>query len=274
MSSSNSPIGLVAGKGKFPLVFAQEARKNGRDLVVIALKEEMDEDLSPYAKSVHTISVGKLDSIIQALKKENVKEVAMAGRVEHVKLFSDIVPDLRTSQLLLKIKDRRADSILSAVAEELQKDGITLLPSITFLPHCLPEPGILTRVKPTDLEEKNIQFGIGIAKGLAAMDVGQTVVVKGRAVLAVEALEGTDECIRRGAAIGGGGVIVVKSAKPNQDLRFDVPVVGLHTISVLIQCKCRVLAVEADKTLMLDKEAMVRGADQAGICMVAWEKAR
>ena len=267
-----SPIGLIAGKGKFPLIFAQETRRNNRDLVVIALKEEMDENLAPYAKAVHEISVGKLDSIIQALKKENVKEAAMAGRLEHIKLFSDIVPDFRTAQLLFKIKDRRADSVLLAVAKELEEDGIRLLPSTTFLSHLLPKPGILTKSKPTESERKNIDFGIRMAQGLSALDLGQTVVVKKRAVLAIEALEGTDACIRRGAALGGEGTLVVKSSKPDQDMRFDVPVVGMHTISVMIECKVRVLAVEARKTLMLEKDAMVELADKAGICITAWEQ--
>ena len=269
-----SPIGLIAGKGKFPLIFAQETRRNGRDLVVIALKEEMDEDLSPYAKAVHTISVGKLDSIIQTLKKENVKEAAMAGRLEHTKIFSDIIPDFRTAQLLLKIKDRRADSVLLAVAKELEGEGILLLPSTTFLDDLLPKPGVLTKSKPTESEQKNVDFGIRMAQGLSALDIGQTVAVKKRAALAVEAIEGTDECIRRGAALGGEGVIIVKSSKPNQDMRFDVPVVGMNTMNVMIQCKARVLAVEAGKTLMLEKDAIIEAADRAGICILAWEKAR
>ncbi|OGR83724.1 MAG: hypothetical protein A2901_07325 [Elusimicrobia bacterium RIFCSPLOWO2_01_FULL_54_10] len=272
--SSAPPVGLIAGKGKFPLIFAQETRKNNRELVVIALKEEMDENLSPYAKAVHTVSVGKLDSIIQTLKKEGVCEAAMAGRLEHTKLFSDIVPDFRAAQLLFSIKDRRADSVLLAVANELEKDGIHLLPSTTFLSHLLPAPGSLTKSKPTDAEERGIEFGIRMAQGLAALDLGQTVVIKKRAAVAVEAMEGTDECIRRGAALGGNDIIIVKSSKPNQDMRFDVPVVGMSTVSVMIECKCRVLAVEARKTIMLEKDAMIERADKAGMCIVAWEKPR
>ena len=268
---SNDPIGLIAGKGKFPLIFAQETKKNHRDLVVIALKEEMNEDLSPYAKSVHPISVGKLDAIIKTLKIERVREAAMAGRVEHTKLFSDIVPDFRTTQLLLKIPDRRADSILLAVADELKKDGIRLLPSTTFLSHLLPEPGVLTKSRPNESEKRNIAFGIRMAQGLATLDLGQTVAVKKRAALAVEALEGTDACILRGADLGGEGIIVVKCSKPKQDMRFDVPVVGLQTIQVMIDCKARVLAVQARKTLLLEKDEMIRRANLAGICIVAWE---
>lgn len=272
MSSPISPLGLIAGKGKFPLLFAQQAHKNARTLVVIALKEEANEDLSPYAKTIHSISVAKLNKIIETLKREGVQEAVMAGRVEHTKLFSDLVPDLRAAQLLTKVKDRRADSILSAVAEEFKKDGIALLPSTTFLTHLLPEPGVLTKRKPTDSETKNIEFGIRMARGLAGLDLGQTVVVKKRTVLAIEAIEGTDACIRRGAALGGQEVLVVKSAKPNQDLRFDVPIVGLNTIAVLKEVKAKVLAVEAGRTLILEKEQCIQEADQADLTLVAWEK--
>lgn len=268
----SSPIGLIAGQGKFPLLFAQEARKNGLELVVIALKNEMNENLTPLAKSVHEVSVAKLDSIIQALKKEGVREAVMAGRVRHTHIFSDLIPDFRAAQLLLKIKDRRADSILAGVADEMEKDGITLLPSITFLDHLLPKPGVLTKKKPDDTDLKNIEFGVKMAMGLSAMDVGQTVVIKRRSVVAVEALEGTDACIRRGAQIGGEGAVVVKSSKPNQDLRFDVPVVGVNTIKVLIECKVRAMAVEAGKTLMLEKDECLKMANEAGLVMTAWER--
>lgn len=270
MSFNLSPIGLIAGKGKFPLLFAQEAKKNNRELVVIALKEEADEDFSPYAKSVHSVSVGKLGQIIQTLKKQGVKEAVMAGKLEHKKLFSNILPDLRAAKLLASLKDRRADSILSAVVEEFKKEGIQFLPSTTFLSHLIPQKGLLSRRKPTDSEIKNIEFGIEMAKGLAALDIGQTVVVKRRTVLAVEAMEGTDECIRRGAKIGGEEIIVVKSAKPNQDLRFDVPIIGLHTISVLREVKAKALAVQAEKTLILQKEQCIEEANKSGIAMVAW----
>ncbi len=268
----SAPIGLIAGKGKFPLLFAQEAKKNGKVLVVIALKDEMNENLAPYAKAIHEIPVGKLDSVIQALKKEGVQQVAMVGKVEHVKIFSDIVPDFRTAQLLLKIKDRRADSILGSVADEFKKDGITLLPSIMFLKHLVPGPGHLTKRKLNESEERNVLFGIEMAKSLAAMDCGQTVVVKRRTLLAVEAIEGTDECIRRGAQWGGEEVIVVKSAKPNQDLRFDVPVIGMNTIKTMLEVKSKVLAIEAHRSLFLEKDECVALAEKNGISISAWER--
>lgn len=267
----NSPIGLIAGKGKFPLLFAEEAKKNQKDIIVIALKEEMNEDLSPYAKAIHSVSVAKLNTIIQTLRKEGVKETVMAGRVEHTKLFSELIPDFRTAQLLLKIKDRRADSILTAVALELEKEGITLLPSTTFLKHLLPKEGTLTKRKLNDSEMKNVEFGIQMAKGLASLDLGQTVVVKRRVVLAVEAIEGTDECIKRAAKFGGENIIVVKSSKPNQDMRFDVPIIGINTIHLLKEVKSKVLAIEAEKTLILEKEKCIAMADEQNCSIYAWK---
>lgn len=269
---NHSAIGLIAGEGKFPILFAQESKKNNREVVVITLKEEPHEDFSPYAKAIHSVSLGQLDTIIQTLKKEGVKEVVVAGRVHHAKLFSDFIPDLRAAQLLLRIKDRRADSILSAVANEFEKDGIALLPSTTFLSHLVPEVGLLTKRKLTESEEKNVEFGIRMAQGLAALDCGQTVVVKKRMVLAVEAIEGTNECIRRGAKFGGEDIIVVKSAKPGQDLRFDLPVIGLNTIAVLKETKAKVLAIEAKKTLILEKEKCIQSANGEGIAIIAWER--
>jgi len=267
----NPPVGLIAGKGKFPLLFAQEAKKNQKELIVIALKEEMNEDLSPYAKTIHSISVAKLNTIIRTLQKEGVKEAVMAGRVEHTKLFSELIPDFRTAQLLLKIKDRRADSILNAVACELKKEGIALLPSTTFLSHLLAEAGTLTKRKLNDSEMKNVEFGIQMAKGLTALDIGQTVVVKRRTVLAVEAIEGTDECIKRAALWGGENIIVVKSAKPNQDMRFDVPIIGISTIQLLKEVKSKVLAIQAGKTLILEKEKCIAMAEEQNCSIYGWE---
>lgn len=272
LAETSAPIGLIAGMGKFPLLFAQEAKKNHRDLVIIALKDEVDQDLAPYAKSVHEVAVGKLDAIIQTLKKQGVKEAVMAGKVQHVKLFSDIIPDLRAASLLFKIKDRRADSILGEIAVEMKKDGIDLLPSVTFLKHLLPPPGFLTRRKFNDSEERNVNFGIEMAKAIASIDCGQTVVVKKRTILAVEAIEGTDECIRRAAQWGGEEVVIVKSAKPNQDLRFDVPVVGMNTMQVMKEVKAKVLAVEANRTLFLERDECLKFADREGFSIFAWER--
>ncbi len=265
------PIGLIAGKGKFPLFFAQEARKNNRELVIIALKEEVDEDLSPYAKSIHSISVSKLNSLIQTLKREGVKEAVMAGKVEQRQVLSSLIPDLRTAQLLLRIKDRRADTILNAVSEELLKDGIHLLSSLTFLNHLLPEPGYLSKRQMTDSEKLSVEFGVRIAKGVSGLDIGQTVVIKKRMVVAVEAMEGTDACIRRAADLAGENLVIIKSAKPNQDLRFDVPVIGMTTLDLLVEIKASVLAIESKKTLMLEKEKLIAKANSAGISIYAWE---
>ncbi len=268
----SAPLGLIAGRGKFPLFFAQEAKKNNQNLVVVALKEEVDEDLAPYAKSLHTLSVAKLDSIIQTLKKEGVQEAVMAGKVEHRKIFSGLIPDLRCAQLLFRIKDRRADTILQAVSEELQKDGIRLMSSLTFLTHLLPHAGLLSKRALTESERKSVEFGIGIAHGVSGLDIGQTVVIKRRMVIAVEAMEGTDACIRRAAALAGEDLVIVKSAKPKQDLRFDVPVIGMATVELLSDIKASVLAIEANKTLMLEKEKLIQRADDLGISLYAWER--
>ncbi len=270
MDSNLSPIGLIAGEGKFPLLFAQEARKNRRELIVIAIKEEANEDFTPYARTIHTISVSKLDKIIQSLKKEGVKEAVMAGRVHHTQIFSDLIPDFRAAKLLFKIKDRRADSILGAVADEFKKDNIKLLPSTTFLSHLIPPPGMLTKGKLSESQSRNVEFGIRMAQGLSALDLGQTVVVKKRSVVAIEAIEGTDECIRRAGKLVDGNVLVIKSAKPNQDLRFDVPIVGLNTIKVMREARAVVLAVQAHKTLMLDKDQCVQEANDHKIHILAW----
>lgn len=272
VTENHSPIGLIAGKGKFPLIFAQESKKNGKEIVVIGLKEEMDQDLKPYSDSIHVISVAKLDSIIKTLKKEGVKEAVMAGGLQHTKIFSELIPDFRAAQLLLKIKDRRADSILGSVAEEFKKDGVMLLPSTTFLNHLIPEPGTLTKRKLNDSEQKNVEFGIRMAQGIAGLDIGQTVVVKKRMVLAVEAGEGTDECIRRAAKLGGDEVIIIKSAKPNQDLRFDVPIIGMNTLKLMEEIKSKVLAIQSKKTIILEKEKCIQEADKNGISIFAWKK--
>ena len=232
----------------------------------------MNEDIAPLARSTHTISIAKMDAVIQTLKKEGVREAVMAGRVEHRKLFSDLIPDMRAAQLLLRVKDRRADSILKAVAEEFQKDGIALVPTTTFLSHLIPQPGVLTRRKPSDTEQKNIEFGMKMAMGLSSLDLGQTVVVSKKTVLAIEAIEGTDECIRRAAQWGGENVVIVKSAKPNQDLRFDVPIVGITTIQVMKEVRAAVLAVEAGRTLMLEKDLCVETANRNNIVIVAWKR--
>lgn len=235
----------------------------------MALKEEADPALEREVDECHWVRLGQLGRLIRVFRDRGIREAVMAGQVRHVRLFGSARPDLRALALLAKTRDTRAESVLGAVADELESEGIRLLPSTTYLDENLPRSGTLTRGRPTAAEEKDIRVGISVARALAGADVGQTVVVKGGAVIAVEAMEGTDACIRRGAQVAGSGVVVVKVARPNQDPRFDVPVIGVETVRTLSEVRARVLAVEAGKTLLLDLKAVVREAERAGIGLVA-----
>ncbi len=261
-------IGIIAGNGKFPFIFAQEAKKGGKELVIIALKGEADRKIEEVGDKVYWINIGNLGELIKTLKEENIKEAVMVGQVKHTRLFTEIKLDFQAIKLLGKIKNKKTDSILGAVAQELEKEGIKLLNSTLFLSSLLPKKGVLTRSHPTGEEEKDIKFGFEIAKRIAELDIGQTVIVKNRCVLAVEALEGTNECIFRGSQLGREGVVVVKVSKPEQDMRFDVPVIGRKTIEVLIEAKASVLAIEENKTLIFDREEVIFLADKANISVV------
>ncbi|MCK5533501.1 UDP-2,3-diacylglucosamine diphosphatase LpxI [bacterium] len=261
-------IGIIAGNGKFPFIFAQKAKKTGKEIVIIALKGEADKQIEKIADKVYWINVGKLGKLIEVLKQENVKEAVMAGQVKHTRLFTEIKLDFRTIKLLGRIENKKTDSILGAVAQELEREGIKLLDPCLFLSSLLPKKGVLTLKKPTGEEKEDIKFGFEIAKKIAGLDIGQTVVVKNKCVLAVESLEGTNECILRGSQLGRGKIIVIKVSKPNQDMRFDVPVIGKKTIEVLIQAKVSVLAIEENKTLIFDREEVIFLANKAGISIV------
>lgn len=261
-------IGLIAGGGKFPLIFAQEAKKIGKELISIALKGETNPQIEKIVNRTYWVNVGKLGKLIKVLKQEHVKEAVMAGRVRHTRLFTEVKLDLRAIKLLGKIENKKSDSILGAVAQELENEGIKLLNSTIFLSSLLPQKGVISLRRPTEDEEKDIKFGFEIAKRIAGLDIGQTVVVKSRCVLAVEALEGTDKCILRGSQLGKGKVVVVKVAKPKQDMRFDVPVIGKRTIQVLTETGVSTLAIEENKTLILDKEEVINLANKSGISIV------
>jgi len=265
------PLGLMAGNGRFPFLVAEEARKAGRRVVAVAFNEEADPALEKVVDKLYWLHIGQLNKIVKVFQGEGVKDVVMAGLVRHSNMYADLRkfhPDLRALKFFFRLKDRKADSILGGLADELAKDGLTLLPSISHLTSCLAPAGVLTRRKPTAAEQGDIRFGFQIAKSMAGIDVGQTVCVKQRAVIAIEAMEGTDRCIRRAGEIAGGTFVVVKVAKPKQDLRFDVPVVGLNTIETFQDAGGGVLAVEAGKTLMLDREKMIQWADAEKICIV------
>jgi DUF1009 family protein len=232
------------------------------------LKEETDEGLDPLVDEVHEVSLGQLGSCIAALKKAGVTEAIMAGQVRHHQIFSGIVPDLALMGVLARLAFKNTDSLIGGVADALERDGIRLISSVTLLDDQLADLGVMSGKKPSKDEEKAIEYGVGIASELGRLDLGQTVVVKDRAVVALEAMEGTDEAIGRGARIAGPGVVVVKMAKPKQDMRFDVPVVGEKTLQALSAAKASVLAVEARKTLLLDKPRFLALAKDLGLAVV------
>jgi DUF1009 family protein len=262
-------IGLIAGNGRFPFLVAEQIKKLGTELVIIALKEEADPGIEAFSDKTYWVNLGQLSTLIENLKKESVTQAIMAGQVKHKQLFAGLKLDLRAIKLLASLVNKKTDSILGAVVNELAKEGITLLPSHKYLTHLLPQKGMVSGKKLSGAENADVEFGHKIAKNIAGMDIGQSVVIKDKCVLAVESIEGTDECIRRAAKYGGDGVVVVKVAKPNQDLRFDIPVIGPGTIETMAEVKAGVLAIEAGSTLMLDKENLLELALKSSIKVVA-----
>lgn len=265
---AEAPLGLIAGNGRFPFLVAEAARRQGRRVVLIRLKEETDPGLEQLCDESHEVSLGQLGACISALKRAGVTEAIMAGQVRHRQIFSGIVPDLTLMGVLARLAFKNTDSLIGGVADALERDGIRLISSVTLLSDQLADAGPMTGRKPSGDEQKAIDYGVRIATELGRLDLGQTVVAKDRAIVALEAMEGTDEAIGRGARIAGPGVVVVKMAKPRQDMRFDVPVVGLRTLDTLREAKAAVLAVEAGKTLLLDKARFLSGAREAGIVVV------
>jgi UDP-2,3-diacylglucosamine hydrolase len=265
------PLGLLAGNGRFPFLVAEEARRNGRRVVAVAFREDADPALEQVVDSIHWVFVGELNKWIKIFKKENVEEAVMAGLVRHSNMYADLKkfhPDMRALKLFWRLRDRKADTILGGVAEELAKSGITLVPSIMHLTQCLAPEGVLTKRKPDSRERADIEFGYKLAKEMAGLDIGQTICVKNKAVIAVEAMEGTDRCLRRAGEMAGGNFVVVKVSKPKQDLRFDVPVIGLNTLESFREAGGGILAIEAAKTLMFDRDKMVKWADEEKISIV------
>ena len=263
-------IGLIAGNGKFPLFFAQGAKKKGRKIIAIAFKEETSRTLSRYVDEIHWISVGELKKIVDILAGSGVTRAVMAGQVNLSLLFSKVKLDEEAQKLLREVDNKTTDALLGSVAERLAERNITLINSATYLDDFLPEKGVLTQINPTASEWADIEFGKKIAKQIAGLDIGQTVIVKDKAILAIEAIEGTDEAIRRACRFGKEGIVVVKVSKPEQDMRFDLPVIGGRTIKLLHRLKAKILAIEAKKTLVLEKEKIIRLADGWGICIVAF----
>ena len=262
--------GLIAGNGRFPFLVLEGARSQGIEMAVIALKEEASPELERAAKRLHWVSLGELSKAIELMHQEGVKQAVMAGQVKHNKIFSSIRPDWRLAKLLLSLTRKSTDALIGAVARVLEDEGIHLVDSTAFLSPLVPEAGVLTRRAPDEREAADIAYGLGVARQIAGMDIGQTVVVAEGACVAVEAMEGTDEAIVRGARITGGKpLVVVKVSKPGQDMRFDVPVVGLPTIEQMKQCGATALAVDAGKTLLFDRMKLLAAADAAGIAIQA-----
>lgn len=261
------PLGLIAGNGRFPFLVAQAARRSGRRVVAVAIREEASPEIERDVDSVTWVGLGQLGRCIEALRQGGVREAVMAGQVKHRQIFSDVVPDLKLMTVLARLAFKNTDSLIGAVADVLEREGITLLPSTALLADQMATEGAMTRRRPSRDELKDVEYGARIARLLAGQDLGQTAVVKDRAAVALEAMEGTDETIRRAGRIAGAGATVVKVAKPRQDPRFDVPVVGAGTIEAMREAGATVLAVEAGQTLLIDRGAFLAAADAAGLAV-------
>jgi DUF1009 family protein len=278
-------LGLIAGNGRFPFLILDAARAEGRAVVVAAIKEETEPEIEARAAAdsgitVYWLSLGELSKLIETFQREGVTQAVMAGQVKHKQIFSSIRPDWRLAKLLLNLRTRNTDMLLGAVAKVLGDEGIELISSTALLEPMLAREGVLSRRAPDEDERRNIEYGLGVAAGLAAFDIGQTVVIAAKACVAVEAMEGTDATVERaGEIMRSLGVdsdastlerrlTVVKLPKPKQDMRFDVPVIGLRTIETMQHAGASCLAVEAERTLLFDCEALVQRANEAGIAFV------
>jgi DUF1009 family protein len=262
--------GLIAGNGRFPFLVLEGARSQGIEMAVIALKEEASPELEKVAKRLHWVSLGELSRAIALMQQEGVNHAVMAGQVKHNKIFSSIRPDWKLAKLLLALPRKNTDSLIGAVAKVLEEEGIQLVDSTLFLKPLLPEPGVLTLRPPNEHEAGDIEYGLGVARHIASMDIGQTVVVADRACVAVEAMEGTDETIARASRFAQGKpLVVVKVSKPKQDMRFDVPVVGLPTVEAMMSARATALALDARRTLLFDRDKLIECANAAGIAIQA-----
>jgi DUF1009 family protein len=281
-------LGLIAGNGRFPFLLLDAARAQGFTVVVAAIREETDPEINHRATVdagiiIHWLSLGELSRLIETFQKEGVSKAVMAGQVKHKQIFSSIRPDWRLAKLLLNLRTRNTDMLLGAVAKVLGDEGIELISSTQFLEPLLAQEGVLTARAPSDEERKDIEYGLGVARAVAGFDIGQTVVVAAQACVAVEAMEGTDAAIERAGELMRSlededpnpastltrRLTVVKVAKPKQDMRFDVPVIGMATIETMLRAGATCLSVEAGRTLLFDREALLSRANQEGIAIVA-----
>jgi hypothetical protein len=275
MPSANAPLGLIAGSGRFPILVAREAKKLGLEIVALGIKGVTDPSLEPLVSRLHYFKLGQIAEPIKTFKTAGVQKVVMAGKVQHVSLFGGVFPDLRAAKLLLSLKDKKTDTILKAVADEFEKDGLELISSTTYLSHLMAQNGPLTKRRMTGAEKKDAALGWKAAKALSGLDIGQSVVVKGGAVIAVEAMEGTDACILRASELAGSqgektSLVLVKVAKPRQDMRFDVPILGLDSLDVFRKASVTALALEAGATMIFDKEEFLSRAEKQNIAIEAF----
>ena len=260
--------GLIAGNGQFPFLVVEGARKSGVHLAVAAIKEETDARIDDVAETVAWVGIGQLGKMIAFFKDNDVTKVIMAGQVKHVQIFSGALPDVRMLKMLWNLPKRNTDALIGGVAAELEKEGIELIDSTYFLQDHLAPKGPLTKRVPNDIELGNIEYGLHIADEIARLDLGQTIVVRAKACVAIEAMEGTDATIRRAGELAKGKLTVVKVAKPDQDMRFDVPVVGVPTIETMITAGATCLSVTAGKTLIFDRDEMIAAANKNDISIV------
>ena len=262
-------IGLIAGNGQFPLLFARAAKARGVRVYAVAMVGETDRAIEAEADETHWVRVGQLGRMIKLFKGARVLKAAMAGGVRKTRLFEGVRPDLTAVKILARCAVRRDDGMLRAIASEFEQHGIQIVDSTLYMPDCLAPAGVLTADKPSARELADLDYGLAIAREIGRLDIGQTVVVKDGAVVALEAIEGTDACIARaGELTGHEGAVVIKVAKPDQDMRFDVPAIGVRTIETLKHAGVRTLGVEAGRTLLLEPERLVSAADKAGIVIV------
>jgi UDP-2,3-diacylglucosamine hydrolase len=261
-------LGLIAGNGKFPLIFAEEAKRAGYNVIALAHRGETEEAIEQAAAQVTWIYVGQLGKIIKTFQRSGVTQAVMVGGIRKVKLFRNFRPDLRGARFLAKMKSREDDALLRGIADELAEDGIQILESTLCVPQIISAQGVLTQRSPRPEEWDDIRLGFQTAKEIGRLGIGQTVIVKKQVVLAVEAVEGTDEAIRRGGRLAKSGCVVVKVSKPQQDLRFDVPAIGVDTVNTLREAKASALAVEAGRTILLEKEKLLEQANLRGIAIV------
>jgi hypothetical protein len=267
-------FGLIAGNGRFPFLVAEGARRAGASLAVVAIREETDKAIEEIADKVQWVGIGQLGRMISFFKAEGVSKAMMAGQVKHVQIFSGALPDLRMIRMLWNLPQRNTDALIGGVADEMSREGIELIDSTYFIGDLLASDGVMTRRKPNETERGNLEYGARVATEIARLDLGQTIVVRAKACVAVEAMEGTDAVIRRAGELAKGKLTVVKVAKPGQDMRFDVPVVGVPTIRTMIEAGATCLSITAGKTLMFDRAEMISLADRNKISIVGSARSR